>query len=53
MDMLNQLMELVFKRLHLGLLDSKKPIKIHIDADENDCSAVLVQGENATDYQVV
>ena len=46
-------MELVFKRLQLGLYDAKKPIKIHIDADEDDCSAVLVQGETANDYRVV
>ena len=52
-EVLNQLMELVFKRLQLGLYDAKKPIKIHVDADENDCSAVLVQGESATDYRVV
>ena len=53
MEVLNQLMELVFKRLQLGLYDAKKPIKIHVDADENDCSAVLVQGESATNYRVV
>ena len=46
-EVLNQLMELVFKHLQLGLYDAKKWIKIHVDADENDCSAVLVQGENA------
>ena len=46
-------MELVFKSLQLGLYDAKKPIKIHVDADENDCSAVLLQGENANNYQVV
>ena len=46
-------MELVFKHLQLGLYDAKKPIKIHVDADENDCSAVLVQGETANDYRVV
>ena len=44
------MMELVFKRLWLGLHDAKKLIKIHIDADENDCSAVLVQDENANDF---
>ena len=52
-EVLNQLMELVFKRLQLGLYDAKKPIKIHVNADENDCSAVLVQGESSTDYRVV
>ena len=50
MDMLNQLMEVVFRHLQLGSYDAKKLIKIHVDADENDCSAVLVQGENANDY---
>ena len=52
-EVLNQLMELVFKRLQLGLYDAKKPMKSHVDADENDCSAVLVQGETANDYRVV
>ena len=52
-EVLNQLMELVFKRLQLGLYDAKKPIKIYVDADENDCSALLVQGENADDYRIV
>ena len=46
-------MELVFKHLQLGLYDAKKPIKIHADTDENDCSAMLVQGETANDYPVV
>ena len=52
-DALNQLMELVFKRLQLGLYDAKKSIKIHVDADENDCSVVLVQGASANKYLVV
>ena len=53
MDVLNQLMELVFKCLQLGLYDAKKFIKIHVDANENDSSKMLVQGENANDYRVV
>ena len=52
-EVLNQLMELVLKRLQLGLYDAKKPIKIYVNADENDCSTMLVQGESANDYQVV
>ena len=53
MEVLNQLMELVFKHLQLGLYDAKKLIKIHVYADKNDCSAVLVQGETANNYRVL
>ena len=38
---------------HLEDIHIKKPIKIHVDADENDCSAVLVQGESTNNYRVV
>ena len=40
------LLALVFLKLKLGLVDRNQPLKIHMDAAEQDMSAVIVQGDS-------
>ena len=41
-EVLNELAELTYQRLQLGLLDYAMPADLHVDCDSTDCSAVLV-----------
>ena len=49
---LNEIMEHVYSRVQLGLFSSAEVVKIHVDADSSDCSAVVVQGD-LDSYRVV
>ena len=40
---LNSIIDQVFHRMKLGLVDLHKELRIHVDADEYNCSAVIVQ----------
>ena len=39
---LNNIVELVFRRLKLGLVDMQRGTQIHVDASNLDCSAIMV-----------
>ena len=47
---LNSIIDQVFRKMKLGLVDLHKELRIYVDANEYDCSAVLVQstGEDYT-----
>ena len=40
-DALNEIAELVYQRIRLGLVDFQQPARIHVDADASDGSAVM------------
>ena len=39
---LNNIVELVFRRLKLGLVDMQRGAQIHVDASNLDCSTIMV-----------
>ena len=49
---MNRLAALVWARICLGLIDYTYPVRIHVDCDSAEYSAVMVQGEGAS-YNVV
>ena len=46
-DTLNQVAELVSKRICLGLIDTTQPARLHVSVDDTQCSVVLTQGVGA------
>ena len=40
-DALNEIAELVYQRIRLGLVDFQQPARIHVDANASDGSAVM------------
>ena len=50
---LNCIADLVYRRLKLGLVDMSRGARIHVDADESDCSAVMVQQDSKGEQHVV
>ena len=48
---LNGIIDQVFCKMKLGLVDLHKELTIHMDADDYNCSAVLVQGTRE-DYTI-
>ena len=49
--MLNGIIDQVFCKMKLGLVDLHKELRIHMDADDYDCSVILVQG-TGEDYTI-
>ena len=50
---LNQIADLVYRRLWLGLVDMSRGARIYVDEDSTDCSAVMVQLGQDGDMHVV
>ena len=50
---LNCIADLVYRRLKLGLVDMSRGARIHVDADESDCSTVMVQQDSKGEQHVV
>ena len=43
----------MYRRLKLGLIDISQGARIHVDVDESDCSAVMVQQDSKGEQHVV
>ena len=52
-EALNAIAEVVYRRLRLGLVDMSRGVDVRVDADLQDCCAVLTQQEASGETRVI
>ena len=52
-EALNAIVEVVYHRMKLGLVNILRGVDVHVDADQQDCCAVLTQQEASKEVRVI